>query len=341
MRHHGSKPAQGGPEAPRAPTSEPGTSFRLAGEAMGTRWSVLYAVGSDARSSAALTARIRDALDDINGQMSTWDPGSVISRLNQAPRGWYQVPADLFHVLDHALSTARASAGMFDPTVGELVDLWGFGPPGPVTSAPRHEAIVQAVQRGGWHRLELNAGHSAVWQPGGLRLDLSGIAKGYGVDCIAKVLDEFGVPSYLVEIGGELKSRGRNANGEPWHVDIEIPDIAERRALPVTLNNAALATSGDYRRCCMVRGRRYAHTISPFSGYPTANDLASVSVVDAECMCADALATALLGMGLENGLAYARRNKVPALFMHRQAEDLGLTWTDEFLAVAGCAEGAN
>ncbi|NGM88999.1 FAD:protein FMN transferase [Parapusillimonas sp. SGNA-6] len=337
MEQDGAEPAQGRPAALHRTTSAsaPLQHVRLAGDTMGTQWSVLYPAVSVACPSDALAAHIRNALDDINRQMSTWDPQSVISRLNRAPRGWYQVPAELFHVLEHALSAASASAGMFDPTIGELVDLWGFGPAGPVTVPPQDEVIAQAVQRCGWRKLKLDAAHSAVWQPGGLQLDLSGIAKGYGVDRIARVLDESGVPSYLVEIGGELASRGRKADGTPWRVDIDIPDGPKMAAFPIILNDAALATSGDYRRCYVAQGRRHAHTISAFTGYPVANELASVSVVHSECMKADALATALLGMGLEQGLAHARRHGIPALFMHRQAQDLGLTWTDEFLGLAG------
>lgn len=339
--HPASAATQGGStDLGRQPAEpEPDACQRLSGATMGTRWS---AVHTDAACpSGVLAARIQRTLDCINQQMSTWDPHSVISRLNRAPRGWYQVPPELFHVLDHALSAASASAGIFDPTVGELVDLWGFGPHGPVAMPPGDEEVAGAVQRGGWRKLKLDADHHAVWQPGGLRLDLSGIAKGYGVDRIAAALDELGVSSYLVEIGGELKSRGRKADGRPWRVDIEIPDPCGTPALPIALDNAALATSGDYRRCWIAEGRRYAHTISPLSGYPVMNDLASVSVVQKDCMSADALATALLGMGLESGLAHARCHGIPALFMHRQAWDLGLTWTDEFLALAGSHNGAN
>lgn len=302
---------------------------------MGTRWTAIVPAGE--RGSDLLTACLQDALDRINAQMSTWDPHSVISRLNRAPRGWYQVPDALFDVLSHALTTARASAGSYDPTVGELVDLWGFGPRGPAPTPPRHDDIAQAVQRCGWRKLRLDGDHRAVWQPGGLHLDLSSIAKGYGVDCIAATLDQHGLSSYLVEIGGELKAKGSRIDGAPWRVGIEIPEKSGTATVPLTLTNAAVATSGDYRRYFMKDGQRYAHTIDATSGYPVMNALASVSVVHADCMAADALATALLGMGLENGLAHARRHHVPALFMHRHEGDMSLTWTEDFVAMAGCS----
>jgi thiamine biosynthesis lipoprotein len=304
---------------------------------MGTRWTVMYPGGE--RPADTLPSAIEHVLARINQQMSTWDPQSVISQLNRAPRGWYQVPAELFHVLSHALSVARESAGIYDPTVGELVDLWGFGPPGAVGAPPRHEDIAAAVQRCGWQKLKLDVKHRGVWQPGGLRLDLSAIAKGYGVDCIADALDQHGLSSYLVEIGRELKARGLRGDGRAWRVGIEIPDGSGAPTLPMTLMNAALATSGDYRRYYMDEGRRYAHTIGVSNGYPIMNALASVSVVHAECMAADALATALLGMGLQNGLAHARQRGIPALFMHRHAGDVSLTWTDAFLALAGRPDG--
>ncbi len=322
---------------------------RLDGTSMGTTWSVrLPATGGYEQAQApkgngaaktdgpdnlaALSHAIAQALATVVDQMSNWQEDSVLSQLNRAERGWYQMPEPLYTVLACALDTARSSGGAYDPTLGELVKLWGFGPQGPRLDAPDANAIARALALSGWTKTQLNPKHRGVWQPGGLHFDLSAIAKGYGVDEIARILDEHGFDHYLAELGGELKGKGLNAQGRPWTVNIESPD-SRLGALPVSLTNHAIATSGDYRRCFIVDGRRYAHTIDAQTGHPLPDDLASVSVLHPSCMQADAWATALLCMGAERGPAYARVHGIAAVFMKRIANDISLDWTPDFLAL--------
>lgn len=299
----------------------------MTGFSMGTSWSLKFR--GQVMDPARLRQDVQSALDEIVVQMSTWDPDSAISRLNQAETGWYQVPPALFHVLTQALELAEISQGAYDPTVGRLVNLWGFGPSGPIDTPPSAMAIRQALTHTGWQRTHLNPSYQAVWQPGGLHFDLSSIAKGYGVDEIARVLDEAGVSDYLAELGGELKAKGKGT----WALNIETPALDEQ--IPIVLTDSAVATSGDYRRFFMHQGRRMAHTLDARSGMPFTHPLASVTVLHPQCMMADGLATALLAMGPEKGIEHARHNKMAALFITRHQTDFSISWTDEFAARAG------
>ena len=318
-----------------------GTAWgRIDGTSMGTSWTVKYLGASSDAARQELANAVQRALDGIVEQMSTWESDSIISTLNRAEAGWYQLPPAFFYVLRHALNLAELSGGAYDPTLGRLTDLWGFGANGRIEQPPSQDEVNSAMALCGWRLTELNHEHQGVWQPGGLQFDLSSIAKGYGVDEIARVLDRHGVLHYLAELGGELKTRGFNARGTRWEVDIEAPDQSGAN-LPVLLADCALATSGDYRRCFEHGGQRYAHTLDPRTGQPLRHCLESVSVVHEQCMMADGLATALLCMGTEKGLAYARRNSIAAAFIARAERGLAVEMTDKFrdLAESGLSQG--
>lgn len=216
--------------------------------------------------------------------MSHWAPGSTISRFNRAgPGAWMPIERDFARVLDTALDLAAATRGAFDPTIGRLSDLWGFGPAGPMP-IPRDAAIEDACGSAGWHRLAFDSDAGRIRQPGGLAIDLSGIAKGFAVDAVADTLSAMGIRHLLVEIGGELVGRGVRPDGEPWWVDLETSPDSAAPPLRVALHGIAVATSGDY-----VRG---AHSIDPRTGRPPGNRVHSVSVIADSAMQADALATA-------------------------------------------------
>ncbi|MCB5362756.1 FAD:protein FMN transferase [Pusillimonas sp. CC-YST705] len=314
---------------------------------MGTTWSVQVAgPWQDARlaqagqplpgqASTELTQALQAKLDDIIDQMSHWEADSLISRINKAPTGWYQVPEEFFTVVSCAQQVAQATQGAYDPTVGELVALWGFGPHGQPGQLPCDSQLEDARQRSGWQQLHLNAEHRGVWQPGGMSLDFSSIAKGYGVDAMALALEDYGLTNYMVELGGELRAKGRNPSGQPWRLQVEAPGAHHEQAgLPIALDGLSIATSGDYRRFFIVEGQRYAHTLDPRTGRALQNNLACVSVVHSQCMMADALSTALLCMGLENGMAYASKQHLAALFMVRHGEDIAVEWTPSFQRLA-------
>lgn len=304
---------------PAAPSG--GTMVEFGGPTMGVSWSV-KALAPPGFDVAAAQAKVQKALNRLVAQMSPWEPHSDITRFNQAPAGaWMDLPRAFQHVMERALYWAKASGGAFDPTAGALVDLWGFGPPGPVAGPPNEVAIAKALRAGGWDRLAME--ERRLFQPGGLRLDLSGIAKGFGVDEAGRVLFQLGLANYLVEIGGELRGEGVKPGGQPWWVEIAAPP---RMALPggpltIALHGLAIATSGDYRRFLKHGGRRYGHTLDPRLGRPIENGLRSVSVVHEACVEADALSTVLGVLGPAEGLAFAERHDVAAHFL---IEDGGL-----------------
>jgi thiamine biosynthesis lipoprotein len=294
--------------------------YRLSGATMGTTWAV-HVLAPSSLSQQILEDGIQARLALVVNQMSTWEPDSDLSRFNSAPAGsWHALPDAFFAVLDAALTMAVDSGGAFDPTVGPLVNLWGFGPEqiaaDDLPTERDTRAVTVARARCGWQRLELDRKARRLLQPGGAYLDFSGIAKGYAVDLIARFLFDAGCPGYLVEIGGELSGFGVKPNDQPWWVALERPP-SERDAQPIVtaLHGQAVATSGDYRRYVDHAGQRYAHTIDPRSGAPLRHDLASVTVLHPQCMVADALATVLMVLGVEQGMAFAGERNIAALFI--------------------------
>ncbi|MET3668027.1 FAD:protein FMN transferase [Caulobacter sp. 1776] len=290
------------------------------GATMGTTWSV-KAVLPATTDLPALEAMVQRALDAIVREMSPWEPLSDLSRYNRAAAGsWTPLPPATATVLRRAIAVAEASGGAFDPTLGALTDLWGFGPRPFSGGPPLATDIAPLREAGGWKRLTLDG--DALFQPGGLKLDLNGIAKGFGVDQAAAALDRAGVKSYLVEVGGELRGVGAKPDGQPWWVELERPpphglaaNDAERTV--VALHALAVATSGDYRRFFDHDGRRYAHTLDPATGAPTINSTVSVTVLAEDCMSADAWATALTVMGPDAALAFAAARGLAALIVSR------------------------
>ncbi len=251
---------------------------------MGTAWRVRCAV-PDAGVVVPLHHAIDQRLAHLVAQLSHWDGTSALSRFNASPASTIvALPDDLAAVVHLSLQVAQASAGAFDPAIGRLVDLWGFGPPGP-QPPPSSEDIRRARASSGWRRLRWDAGTRRLRQPGGLSLDLSGVGKGHAVDAIADLLAARGIAHGLVEIGGELVGRGIKPDGEPWWVDLETPPFCDVAPIRLALHQCAVATSGDYRRG--------AHSIDPRTGHPAANGVTSVTVVAASAALADALATAI------------------------------------------------
>ncbi len=271
---------------------------------MGTSWSVRFAAPSGCDASA-VEAAIVARLEGINAQMSHWREDSVISRYNRAAPGtWIELPTDFAVVIDAALDIARRSQGAFDPAIGRIVDLRGFGP----DPAGRSEDVREIeVARAGGGRRRLCWDRPRLLQPGGLAIDLSGIAKGYAVDAIADHLGGHGIDHALVEIGGELVGRGVRPDGDPWWVDLEDPPGIALPRLRIALHGLAVATSGDYRRG--------AHSIDPASGRSIDNGIRSVSVIHKSAMLADAWATALTVLGIERGMALATQEALAARFV--------------------------
>lgn len=273
----------------------------LAGETMGTYWRVQLAAPSPCDRTALVDA-IQGGLDGLVAQMSHWQTDSLLCAFNRAPGGgWTSLPRDFTAVMAAGLAIAELSDGAFDPTAGRLTALYGLGP-NPAAGPPSGVAQAAALRASGWRKLaferlvgEQRAGR--LRQPGGLWLDLSGIAKGYAVDAVADLLAKRGLRHCLVEIGGECVGRGMKPDGEPWWVDLEAPPGWRVQPLRVAAHQLAIATSGNY-----VRGD---HTLDPRSGQPVCNGIGAVSVIHREAMMADAWATALTVLGRQAGAALA------------------------------------
>ncbi|MDX2234162.1 MAG: FAD:protein FMN transferase [Hyphomonadaceae bacterium] len=278
----------------------------LGGATMGTTWSVALWAPTSVRR-ATIAAAIDAELAAVVEEMSSWSPTSALSRFAQAPAGgWRALPARFGAVMAAALAVAADSDGAFDPAIGALVDLWGFGPRPACDGPPDAQAVADALARGGWRRLRLAQGR--LFQPGGVALDLSGIAKGFAVDQVAARLARAGAASALVEIGGELAAFGVKPDGLPWWVELETPaDAASVPPATLALCGAAVATSGGYRRFRVVEGVRVQHTLDPRTGRPVDNGVIAVSVLHASCLYADAYATAIAVLGQAAGLAFATR----------------------------------
>ena len=298
--------------------SDPTTLRRhaLNGPTMGSRWSALFWAADDF-DAAALGRSLQGAVDRVERQMSTWRPDSDLERLNAAPIGaWVEIPRELGIVLDAALEIGRLSDGAFDIGVGDLVRAWGFGGG---SRAPNVGQIASLAGRTSFEppktlQLDLASGRARRLAP--LRLDLSGIAKGFGVDELAREAQQSGLDSCLVGIDGEMRAMGLKPDGRPWAVAHEKPDRGERAILGVLeLSGAAVATSGAYRHMVEVDGRRLSHTMDPRRGAPLENDLAAVTVLAETCMAADAWATALMVAGADHGLELAKRLGLAALLV--------------------------
>ncbi len=307
--------------------------LELAGSALGTTFRVTIVEPAAMLDTAVLEADIAATLARIDQLASTWRDDSDLSRFNQDPStDWIMVTADFCAALAEVLEVSRLTDGAFDVTVGPLVNLWGFGPDGPVSEPPADEAIAAAMQRVGYDKLHTDCARGAVRKDdAGIYVDLSGWAKGRAVDRVAVLLDASGINNYLVEIGGELRVRGHNGERREWAVGIEAPSTSQRvpRAI-IRVSDTSVATSGDYRNYFQYEGQSYSHTVDPRTGRPVAHGLAAVTVVHPENAFADAMATALLVMGPESGPELAEELGIAAYFLVRRSAEIEEIVTSEF-----------
>ncbi|MCH6483220.1 FAD:protein FMN transferase [Pseudoxanthomonas sp. LH2527] len=317
------------PTAPAAPV------HALHGQTMGTTWSV-QCVSATRFDLHTLHDAVQARLDEVVAQMSTWEAKADITRFNHAAAGeWFALQEDFLHVLTAALAIAATSEGAFDPTVSPLVAAWGFGAHAGTRGRPTNADLVAARACVGWQHLRFDPAQGRIRQPGGVMLDLSAIAKGYGVDVVAALLKRRGIDAALVEVGGELYGYGRKADGQPWRVLVESSpdeeaDSADMEPRVLALEGLAVATSGDRWHAYAQDGRRYSHTIDPRSGEPVTDAAAAVTVIAADAMHADAWATALTVMGASSGHAFAQRHGLAARFLQRTADGLIETMTPAF-----------
>ncbi|GLQ30307.1 FAD:protein FMN transferase [Litoribrevibacter albus] len=303
------------------------------GQAMGTTYSVVYVTDGQVEEGV-IHARIDQAINLVNDQMSTYKTDSNLSIFNQKPAGaCYKFPPDTYKVLEMAMEISETTNGAFDVTIGPLVNLWGFGPDYSDHTKPSDESIQELKStKVGFHNVILK-GDNLACKEKDVYVDLSAIAKGYAVDLVAENLDKLGITSYLVEIGGELKAKGIKPNKELWHIAIENPQAEMGRSVHkvLELKDSGIATSGDYRNYYEVDGKRFSHTIDPKSGYPIEHNLASISVLHDSVAYADAMATAMNVMGPDKAMALAEKLQLPVYLLVKEPHGFEVKATDSFI----------
>lgn len=301
-----------------------GVTHELSGRTMGTRFNVQIVALPEGVTQDALGADIRALLEDINAKMSTYDEASEISRFNRYEGDdWFGVSAETATVVAAAQAISEATNGAFDVTVGPLVNLWGFGPKSALDAMPGDAVIENAIAKIGYRKLSVNTESPALRKSEpGLYVDLSAIAKGYGVDRIAALLESRGVTDFLVDIGGELKVKGKNGSGRDWRVAVEDPVQNGEPYTVLEVESGAVATSGNYRNYFEVGGQRFSHTIDPRTGRPVTHSLLSATVIAEDAMSADAWATALIVLGDRAGLRVAEEQGLAVLLLSKGGNEL-------------------
>lgn len=294
----------------------PYNMFSFSGNIMGTTYQVKIILPKERNLPEGIGEKIHNCLERIDNLMSTYKSESELSRFNQYKgKDPFAVSPETREVFKISLEVARQTSGALDITVFPLVEVWGFGPK-TVEQPPTREKIEEAIKKVGYQQVELLPEGVKKHNPE-VQCDFSAVAKGYAVDKVAELLDQFSFSSYMIEVGGEVRVKGEKYPGVPWSIGIEKPtSMGHSAMLAVKLKDCAMATSGNYRNFYIWEGKKYSHEIDPKTGYPVPNTIASVSVIHSSCAYADAYATAFMVMGLEKGLRFAEEKHIPAYFIY-------------------------
>ena len=292
------------------------SNISLSGETMGTTYSIKISdYNNSSLSIDQIRAKVDSTLESLNLQMSTYISSSQISIFNQKNIESILPSTEFLAVLEYAHSLSASTDGLFDITVGPLVQLWGFKEGAEIWFPPKDSQINQLLENIGNNTWDVIDGRLLKTNLN-VQIDVNAIAKGFAVDAISAMIESFGFINYMVEIGGEVYCAGTNDLGEFWNIGIEWPDFDSRTLSKiVNLSEAAMATSGDYRNYFLSNGKHYSHIINPKTGKPIEHALASVTVISKTCMDADGLATALLVIGTEDALDFIERKSDTECFL--------------------------
>ncbi len=290
--------------------------FSFSGNVMGTTYQVKIILPKEQKLPEGIGEKIHACLEKIDNLMSTYKSESELSRFNQYEgNDPFAVSPETREVFKISLDVAQQTNGALDITVFPLVEIWGFGPK-TVEQPPTREQVEAELKRVDYRKIEIVPEGIKKHKPD-IQCDFSAVAKGYAVDKVAELLDQFSFNSYMIEVGGEVRVKGEKYSGTPWSIGIEKPtSMGHSALLAIKLKDRAMATSGNYRNFYIWEGKKYSHEIDPYTGYPVPNTIASVSVIHPSCAYADAYATAFMVMGLEKGLRFAEEKHIPALFIY-------------------------
>lgn len=301
--------------------TQPREQVHLSGPTMGTSYNVKYITLENTPKAEDLQVEIDRLLEEVNDQMSTYRKDSELSRFNQYQGSdEFEVSKQTALVVKEAIRLNGLTLGALDVTVGPLVNLWGFGPEARPEVVPTDEELKARQANVGIEHLSATSSSLTKDIPN-LYVDLSTIAKGWGVDVVADYLESQGILDYMVEVGGEIRLKGKNREDIGWRIAIEKPSVDERTIQEIIEpGDMAVATSGDYRIYFERDGIRYSHIINPETGKPIRHKVVSVTVLDPSSMTADGLATGLMVLGEEKGMEVANQKNIP-VFMVVKTED--------------------
>ena len=298
---------------------------QLQGGVFGTTWHVTYHGEPDGLTDNDVEAAITSAFSVVDDSMNNYRASSTLSQLNGLPAGQiFEVDWDFALVFNAALDIHHATAGAYDPSVSPLINLWGFGPEG-VTESPTDDQLAIARSHSGLNQFAWDlSDRSFLKRNTRATLDFSSIAKGYAVDLAGDALDEIGVANFMLEVGGEIQTRGVSPRGDHWRLAIENPIRAGvgKPYAAVSVTDVGIATSGNYRNFFEVDGKRFSHLIDPRTGYPIEHDLVSATVIHPSTMVADAWATALMVVGTTEALRLANLYDLSVYLISRNGEQL-------------------
>lgn len=311
--------------------SQPAELISLTGNTMGTTYHIKVVPNEHMPTAQLLQAEIDLALEQVNDQMSTYRPHSELSRFNQLSlEQSVEVSPDTIKVVSEGIRLYGVTDKALDITLGPLVNLWGFGPDKRPTKIPTQAEIAAAKAKTGIAELSID-GNRLSKHNVHLYVDLSSIAKGFGVDKVATILEKYHASGYLVEIGGELSIKGAKGDGSSWRVAIEKPtDEGTAVQQVIEPGTMAMATSGNYRNYYEEEGQRFTHIIDPRTGLPINHKLASVTVLHKECITADGFATAMMVLGTEASLALANKEHLAIMLIEKQGEGFKVYYSDAF-----------
>lgn len=311
--------------------SKPAEQVHLSGPTMGTGYNVKYIVQDEQPKPEVLKKEIDKVLEKVNDEMSTYRPDSELSRFNQhTTSDPFIVSSDTAAVVREALRINKLTEGAMDVTVGPIVNLWGFGPEDRPDVVPTPEMLSERRKVTGIEHLR-ETGDALIKDIPELYVDLSSIAKGRGTDEVAEYLESVGIHNYMVEVGGEIRVKGKNRDGVPWRIAVEKPVVNQRSVENIIEpGDMAIATSGDYRNYFEENGVRYSHIINPKTGNPISNKVVSVTVLNSSCMTADGLSTGLMVLGEKDGLRIANQNNIPVLYIVKTKDGFKELSSDAF-----------